>query len=516
MKKRNDWFRETDGPGCDLRILLYEMLKECLGMASYNGEITWNEWEENIPKRPFINKFKENKKDDRVFTDSVIANFLFLCANRSEYGNDKKIKLNRNHWMNKAIGILHESKFGKAVASPQNLSILCDSSGVCDCTEAMRTGKPNITDDKCGKCSLNWLYSTLNFIEENYWQIINNTLNIWFDFIDDEHYQTVNNIYQSIKQFERESPEQLCSLDRLIELYNECNKCFEYPDVANEKVAYIKWFTARLANWPYFKKELLEINRYNEEWIYYLLSSASNILQITENADEKLIAQVESDKLISYLTLGYVKPFSLANYEHPKELSSRCIKAVERVSTPRYKLLLYIELLNFQYFIDPKYIDKYSTCISELFAGSKNSADILMLKARFELYTMLFDSSSDEQRRKTGKTINSAYSHFNKTGVIPESLDLMAYVFIQNYEHYAANEYCSTNPAVIYLSLKGVSNFNDIIFPLPQNPGRFQRIFGDYAMLKYYDDRYNSIVRYMEPLKEAVSLFNHYTGKDAR
>lgn len=508
-KKGNSegWFHKDKEPrsDSDLRILLEKMLKECLGMATGNSEIAWNKWTSIIPPRPFVNKFKEKKKSNRVFTDSVTANFIFLCAKRSECGNDKKVS--RDCWINKAVDILHRSKFGKAIPSPDNLSILCDSSELFDdCTKAMREGKFSKTDSKCSKCSVCWLYSNLKFVEENYCPIINNSLDILSDFTDDEHRQIVTDIYKSIKLFEQESPEGLCSLDKLIELYNKCNKCFEYPDVADEKIAYIKLFTARLSNWPYFKEKLLEINHYNEEWIYCLLSSASAILRVIETADERLISQVESDKLISYLTLGYTKPFSLPYHEQPTAISSKCIKTIERVNTSEYKLMLYIELLNFYYQIDPGYIERYSKCISELFDKSNNSAEILLLRVRFELYILFYNPASGEQRLKTRNAINTAYCFFNETGVIPESLEFMTDMFLQwflqCYEKNAADEFLNLNPISVVYNLKGRSSFNDITFSLPQNPGRFQRIFGDYTMSQYYYDRYYSIISHFELNKD--------------
>lgn len=506
--KRNDWFykAEDPGPDSDLRILLYEMLKECLGMATYNGEITWNRWKSTVPSRPFINKFKEKKKGDRVFTDSVTANFIFLCANRSEYGNDK-IKVCRDHWLNKAADIIHKSKFGKAVSSPDNQSILCDECDFFNCAEAMRTGEFSKPDsgyhscEKCRKCLVLWMYSSFNFIEMNYWSIINDSINILYDFTDDKHRQTIDDAYQSIKRFELKPSQELCSLDRLIELYNKCNDCFEYPDVADEKIAYIKWFTARLCNWPYFKTKLIEINRYNEEWIHYLLNSASDILRTAESTDEKLISRVGGDKLISYLTLGYMRPFSLTHYEQPEVIASKCLKAIEQVSVPENKLTLYIELLNFRYQTDPKYTDRCDTLILELFSKCDISAEILLLRVRYELYTFLYNLSSKEQKHKVGNAINSAYCFFNQSGMIPESLDFMTEVFFEYYEKYAADEFFNSNPAAVMCDLKGCSSINDVIFSQPQNPCIFQRIFGDYVMPQYYHLRYNSIVSHFESTK---------------
>ena len=77
----NNWFQKGTDKDCDMRILLWKLLQECLGMNSYNSSIPWNQWTDNRSK-PFSTNLKREKRTQNVFTNTVLADFILLCIKR--------------------------------------------------------------------------------------------------------------------------------------------------------------------------------------------------------------------------------------------------------------------------------------------------------------------------------------------------------------------------------------------------------------------------------------------------
>lgn len=493
MKSRNDWFTECRDKDGDLRVLLFALLQKCLGMKSYNSSIRWNEWKEYVNDRPFINKFKEDKKSERVFTDSILAYFVFLCVKRDE-------KDNINEYLNKAVDIIRTSKYYLDLEeySDEN-KLRCKMSDILLCMKCI--GNNEGFTEKCRNCTVSWLVRNLRYIEHNYESIISHG-NILQKYPDIEQKKLVDKIYGDIQEYEKKSPDKLCDINLLFSLFNSCIRSYDILDVADEKLAYIKWYTAHLSNWPFFKACLLHLNHYDEFSVYQMFHSASDILHVVESDNEELLSLVENDKIVSFLTLGYVKPFFLFYCGEPKDIEKGCIKSLYKIKLPLYRLRIYIALWNLHSHLGLSDLSEYETEIRKI-THKVSDVDIRLLNTEFQLYRYYYDLA---HRNTVKRALLSTVDKYMETSSISETYDVISELFLQYDGRNSANENLNDNPAALYLEIKGRKSFDTPAFIIPDKPSRYHRIFSDYTLSC---TSFNHIIKnYYESRKDEI--MNHY------
>lgn len=490
MKSRNDWFTTCMDKDGELRVFFFALLQKCLGMKSYNSRISWNEWKEHVNDRPFINKFKETKRSERIFTDSILAYFVFLCVKR-----DKKD--NVNEYLNKAVDVIKNSKYSLDLEEYcDEMKLQCKNSDILLCMKRIVINEG--FTEKCKNCTVAWIVRNLQYIEYNYESIISHG-NILKEYPEREQYILVNRIFSDIQKYEQNLPDKLCDINVLLSLFNSCIRIYYIPDVADEKLAYIKWYTAHLSNWPFFKACLLCLNHYDEFSAYQMLRSASDILHMVESDNEELLSFVENDRVVSFLTLGYIKPFSLFYCGNPKDIKKSCIKSLYRIKKPLYRLRIYIALWNLHSNLGINELSEYETEINRI-TSKNNDEHIQLLNAEFQLYRY---HNELMHRNTVIQTFLLTVNKYMESGSIPETYDVISELFLRYDEKNSPKENWNDNPAALYLAIKGRKYFDSPAFIIPDKPSKSCRIFSEYTLSttslnnvikNYYETRKDEII----------------------
>lgn len=491
-KEKIFWFEEGTDKDCDMRRLLFKLLKECLKIKSFNSPIKWNVWTGNRSK-PFSNAFRKETRSNTVFTKTILADFILLCIKK-----DEKDKKDKDNSLKQAVDIINRSKYAHALKADQSEISLQDcNTGIDECYNRMKDDDG--FDDECKDCTVKWLFEKLQYIESNYNSIISQK-NILPKYPDKEQESLIEDLYEKIKEYEELPLDKCCDISRLRTLFNSCIKSYGIPDVADEKLAYVKWYTAHLSNWPFFKACLLHANHYDEFSIYQMLRSASDILQVIQSNNEVLLTAVECDRIVSFLTLGYVNPFYLYYCGNPDDIENNCLKSLQKITEPCYRYRIYLLLWKLHSHLNKNDLSTYEKEIDTIYNQNSDNAEIALLNIEYRLYRYHYDLGN----RKTAKTaIVSLVKKFKNNSTIPESLDIISELFYNYDEKNSPNEDKNDNLAVLYLELKGRQNFDSHIFIIPSKPSEFHRIFSEYTLSQssgplsaesYYETRRKEIM----------------------
>lgn len=497
----NNWFEKGTDKDCDMRILLWKLLQECLGMNSYNSSIPWNQWTDNRSK-PFSNKFKEEKRTQNVFTNTVLADFILLCI--KEKGENRI----DSYFLEKAVSIIRNSKYlcgreeyrlGK---DSSKISLQCTNDNeIKECYNGMKD-KRRFIYDRCENCTVAWIFRNLQYIEKNYYSIISYK-NILSQYPEEKQKLTVEKIYKKIMEYEKLPLKKQCDLKELFSLFNTCIEGYNISDVADKKVAYIKWYTAHLFNWPFFKSCLLYVNHYDEFTVYQMLRSASDILQAIESDDEELLAAVECDRVISFLSLGYLNPFLLYYCGNPDDIEKSCFRVLQKIKNPCYQYRIWLLLWKLHSHLHKDDLSKYEKEINAIYSENQDNPKIAVLNAEYMLYRYHYDIGNRNDVKE--KIIALAKNFIGKKN-IPESLEIISELFFTYDEKASPEEHRKENPLALYLELKGWGDFTSGSFIFPDKPSKSRRIFSEYTLFQspgatffvesYYEKRRKEIMEY--------------------
>lgn len=482
---KNPWYMNLYGPKKELRVLFSKLLEEGLGMTSGSGHIPRNI---NINTtficssgRPFTNIFNRNKNENNVFTKKILGDFLELA-----------LRLNK---INEVIQIIESSKFKEAI-NPTGyrmekitncINIKEEIDGLCKygrCIEKIINGES--FNKECEDCPIKWIYTSLQKIESNYWEIVSEDKNISRKFLCQSDEILIDKIYEDIISFESKFGESTCNEIQAIELFNSCIRCFEIQDVANKKLAYVKWYTAHLCNWPYLKSCLLQVNHYDENTIYSLLASASKIMKVVNINDGDLLGFIESEKIISYISLAYQNPFAMGYCESYDDIITNCMRILSLKISDNVKLTIYIELWNLSIHT-LKYLkaDKYKLKIDDMLNKSL-STDNKWKEAKAKYYTYQYmyntvDSITVENLlKKTAKDLRDRKMYSDSFEVISE-------VFL-NKDKKSGDIFKTINPHITLKAIKGFEPTEERIKKLPDCPSNYQRVFGDNQLITFFEN----------------------------
>ncbi len=331
------WYEREFGPEKELRLFFSKLLRECLGMKNGSGVVKGIE--EYKAGRPFSNVFNRTKKGNYVFTPTICCDFLELTLRNESF--DRAVKVIQE-WGNG----LDECNLDKLKQCPNIEKNETEMGIYCKCIAAIYDGKD--FKDKCKDCPIKLIYEILPDIENEYRTNYVCKKKILERYDSSVQEESVSKIYNDIQEFEREFGNKEFNINEVCELFEKCIQCMEIEDVRDYKLAYIKWYTARLCTWPYFKLCLLQANRYDERVVYSLLQSASvicNSMQIIED-EFQLCYNIEMDKIISYLSLAYQNPFIVKYCEKSEEILINCSRLVKICPESQYQLELYTEMWN--------------------------------------------------------------------------------------------------------------------------------------------------------------------------
>lgn len=490
-KVRNDWFTKGTDKSCAMRVLFFDLLKECLGIKSYNSTIPWNTWTDNRTK-PFSNQFKEENRNKSVFTNTVLADFILLCIKRDE--RDKT-----DSHLKKAVDIISCSKYTLDLeAYRSEIALQCNGTKIDECYNRIKE-KEGFVYDKCKNCTVTWLFKNLQYIEGNYDLIISHK-NILLKYPEKEQESLIEDIHNEIKEYEELPLNKCCDISILFSLFNSCIKSYKIPDVADEKLAYVKWYTAHLSNWPFFKACLLQANHYDEFSIYQMLRSASDILQVIESNDEELLAAVECDRIVSFLTLGYIDPFSLYYCGNPDDIENNCLKSLQKIKKPCYKYRMYLMLWKLHIHLGKNDLTEYEKEIDYIYNQNSDDTDFMLLNSEYQLYRYHHDL---KKRSSVKEILISQINNFRENESIPETFDIISELFLQYDAKISPSGNLNDNPAALYLALKGRQSFDSHTFIIPDKPSEFHRIFSEYTLSQgsghllvesYYETRRKEIM----------------------
>lgn len=465
------------GPNRDLRIFFEKLLKECLGTTSGTAEIS--DYKAKDPRRPFTNAFNSNKQTNKVFTRTNCCNFLEFAL--------------RKNTLSTAVKIIHESEYGVFLKNLdtynfkklKSCSFISPQSqgGYCKCIDSI-LNKENFRDS-CQTCPVKLIFESLPYIESEYHiSFIKEKIPLKnYASSDDE--TLVTQIYEKIQAFENDFQSTSLIFDDVCTLFNSCIRCADIYDISDFKLAFIKWYTARLCTWPYFKSCLLRLGKYNEFTIHSLLQSASNIcksIPMTEIPLE-LLYNIVTDKIVSYISLAYQTPFA-TNYESPEEILENCSQLLKETPGEPYQSILYTEMWNLAFHTN-KNPNIYAKKIKNLLQHQKSH----ILGERYYTYLYIYNLCScdipKELLLKKARQLRDQHSY-------NDTLDVTIELFLSKALS-DSNFFDSGNPYLDINAMKGYKFAQKIETDFPTSPALYQRIYGDNTLTNFFQKFKNLI-----------------------
>lgn len=483
-KEKNPWFMNSCGPEKELREFFLKLLNTCLGMTSGAGFAPKNIDTSFMcnDRRPFINAFNKSKrKNNNVFTNKIIGDFLELIV--------------RNNKIKEAINIIETSRFQKGI---EKSDYDFDKIKTCEnmkeeigginkygaCIEKIITGKS--FNSECEGCPIKWIYSILQYIENNYWKIISIDQAIPKEYLDQSKKDLVNCIFDDIQKFESDFSTDICNEEKTGKLFNSCIRCYEIQDVADEKLAYVKWYTAHICNWPFFKSCLFQLKHYDENSIYSLLVSASRIMKACETYNWALLSNIETEKIISYISLAYQNPFAMEYCESYSDMILNCKRILSFGVPDDMKLSIYIEMWNLSmHSLKNLYAEEYKIKIEELLDPEFESSIVKQeVTAKYYTYQYMYNLMD---KTAIVDILSKTAMCLRKEQVISDTIDVATELFLDA-DSKKPNMYTQNqNPYITWKAVKGFEATEEWSKQLPGLPSRYKRVFGDNSLLNYLE-----------------------------
>ena len=493
MSKGSAWYLEELSEEAEIRRIFGKLLQICFGKNAGSGFICGGKWKSvegkdfDIGERPFLNAFNKSQKAKTAFTKVTLARFLALVV------REDKIK----EVIEFIRGLEYLGEFDFASANYEMFrkcnKIAEDNSG-----DKQKTGEcinniasyDYVFDKKCYTCPICMIYKGLQYIEKNYKEFVYRNKSVLSEYKEYEDKALVEEIFQAISDFEIEFDVGTFDEAKVCELYNKCIKCVGISDVLDEKLAYIKLYTARFLNWPYFKSCLFELGYYNVEGIVYLLlNSALNIIMSCEEKNVKLLFEIETERIISYISLAYQKPFELQYCGKHEGIILSGENILEFADTDEARLALYIELWNLSVHLFKTHdAEEYMKKIEELLSDNDNNLLIKELAAKYYIYRYM---NAWDERENTKNKLAEISSVFRKSGVYSDTLEIALALFLDTD---CKNPNRTNANGNYYAEIKKIYGYGleeEMKIGLPQCPSRYKRVFGD-NMLGEYLSRYRN------------------------
>ncbi len=361
--------------------------------------------EKNNKFYPFKDCYSEKSKN--VFTKTTIQNIIKISAifhlEKERTGKIKKIiDIIINFY---GLSVLYNPIFSKL----QDINYEKFN----DCIE--KAG--NIEYDyfkqcyecKQKQCPANWLSNVFELIKNN--NIDKNIL----PEPEKKYSQLIDKMYNKIKSYEENFKENYSLISLNNNIFIECNKMLlNVKDVKDEKLAYIKWYVAKLYVYPQLRTLLERYGYYcNEVTIYDLLDSALTILtfcSLNKEVDMTLFKNIYVDYIKSALIILHKCPIFFTDFYKLKILELRANdlqKLEEKYSDNCDKLEIFISLLQYSSITKNSKIkledisEKIENIISKKY-GLKNNRIILLY---IEYYIFKYYCKKDNDNLINAKKI---------------------------------------------------------------------------------------------------------------
>lgn len=482
FQKKDPRYVNSFGPEKELRQFFLKLLNKCLGMTSGSGYAPKN-IDTNFmcnDRRPFSNAFNKTKsKNNNVFTNKIIGDFLELIL--------------RSNKIEEAINIIETSEFQKAIKQSDYKLVkmnTCENikeekSGINKygiCIKKIIDGESFNTE--CDGCPVKWIYSILQYIESNYWYIVSIDKTIPQEYLNQNKKKLVESIFNDIKKFESNFNADNCNEEKTCELFNSCIRCYEIQDVADEKLAYVKWYTAHICNWPFFKSCLFQLKIYDENLIYSLLVSASRIMKVCQTNNWELLGNIETEKIISYISLAYQNPFAVEYCEKYNDIIINCKRILSFAIPDDIKLSIYIEMWNLSiHSLKNLYVEEFRIKIEEILVKKLKSSIVKQeLTAKYYTYQYMYNL---RDRTSIEQLLPKIAMDLRKRQTNSDTMDIASELFL-NADRQNSNMY-TQNPYLTIKAVKGLGSTEETTKRLPGYPSRYKRVFGDNSLLDYLE-----------------------------
>lgn len=243
----------------------------------------------------------------------------------------------------------------------------------------------------CLHCPVRWLYHAISYIDKHM-ELFENSK------------QENDEYYESSEYFGKFDENNLISFMKDVSgNLNDLGK-MECEDSVFQQWIYTRivyYLSIRYSGYVY--RELLNPDFFtSEENIYQILCKASNIMKKLEIHNEKLLADIEADKIVSYVNYIYSSPFSYSEKEC-KEIISNAFDVIERCESYFNKLYVYIELFYLLAVtnIRLKNIDRRLNSVKEkiekIYKNNKDIAVIKILYLKYIYYNYLLKNNLSKE-----------------------------------------------------------------------------------------------------------------------
>ena len=276
-----------------------------------------------------------------------------------------------------------------------------------NCCHCLRNG------EKCSKCSVDWIIRNLCKIEDDFDELYLAAKKCNKDYNSNEEKGRIEDLYNSIQEFEKN----INSIDtsRLLYISNSCISLLcDYKNskekniyikkrlVSDYKMGYVMWYTAHLLRWPRLRWMKDDTgSEIREEDLYPLLRDSYIILKecYREKKDvgcvKDILCRVQSERIISYLSLAKCAPFWYIGLNNPYEIILQTKEMLEEFKEDKGldTLELKVEFCNFCYEIGAKGIGWSLFCEIEDAYKNKKFGD--HLEKKFILYRLVWEKNWD-------------------------------------------------------------------------------------------------------------------------
>lgn len=522
-KKGNDIAKE------ERRDLMIRLLKECVNISPLTRkEGTASFKDLQCDKRPF----KEIKKGKQkaVFTNYKIGILLEMLL---------RIDSEFNPAIYKAINIIKEDPyFGAAYDSSSQYNEKFQSckykkeykkSVYCTCTLKMCNEpeklapllkKEELEDLKykvaCIDCPIYKIYHALDRIENNTADVIRETAIKRNVFVRDQYKNNeekiVESAYRTIMDYENVGNSYFETEGNSQTLFHNCKEVTKIVNVANAKMAYVKWYYGHLFTWPYFKKwywqfENKENSRtsdyesmivYEDEIYKQEMAAVSICLRLIEAKDSKLQKYTDLpcnaaiDKIVSCIYMNQYKSTDNLTNEYDS-IMDECNKILNFPASDKAKTGLYIEMMNLSYYTRNN--EKAGECennIEELLhSGKMEDHERKLLCIRYVTYKYFYRKMDYIHMKKIVTGYNKALRRMSEYNDTAEMMKV-AILYKSKFDYKG-----SDNPAITMKEFAGYDEEERI----PDNvlgfdsdsrklgkytPSAYSRIYCEYYPNDYY------------------------------
>lgn len=503
--------------------LLTDFFNKCLGCDRRNflKKSKFN----NLECSEDLFRERPDKKDQwAVFTSNrvwILLEMLLRVDPESNQAIDKAIKIIK---ANTSFSAAYDdsSQNSKKFQSCKYKKEYKKNSVYCSCTIRMcddiKRLAPLLEDQEisdlkkkdCNDCPIHKIYCALEKIENETDDVLQKTKIKRKAFVREQYCNSendeekiVDDAYKVIKNYENAEKSHLKNEE---DIDCKCEKVSDIENVADAKMAYVKWYYGHLLTWPYFKRWYRQIQNQKfsknsehesmiayEEKIYCQEIAAVNIcLRLIELEDtelekyQDLAYNAAIDKIVSCIYLNQYKRSDNLMYEY-SNIIDECIKILNFPASAKAKAGLYIEMMNLSYYTrNDNDAAEYEENIIELLESTEikiEEQEKNLLYIRYFAYKYFYHKINYECMKEN---VTQYYKSLRKMGEYNDTAEMMKTAILYRTQFDYIED---VNPAItlkgfegydpketISVNVYGIDNRN----PDKYTPSAYSRIYCEY------------------------------------